>query len=153
MKKLKNILILLALFVSVKIDAQLNTSIAAGYNFNKHPIYSLNVGYEIKRININGGFIRSLTRSTSSTIIAGGEVGYNLFNEADAYLLAQSLIVSVGYWNIWGNSDQKLIKASWRPSVSIRYIRMLSENGGLFGNAMYIRNNISLTGGLILKFN
>ena len=96
--------------------------------------------------------MRSLTRSTSSTIIAGGEVGYNLFNEADSYLLAQSLIVSVGYWNVWGNSDQKLIKSSWRPSVSIRYIRMLSENGGLFGNAMYLKNNISLTAGMILKF-
>ena len=150
MKKL--FLSITILLLSFATKAQLQTSFGMGYNFNKHPIYSFNVGYEIKRININGGFMRSLTRSTSSTIIAGGEVGYNLFNEADAYLLAQSLIVSVGYWNIWGNSDQKLIKASWRPSVSIRYIRMLSENGGLFANAMYIRNDISLTAGMILKF-
>src|SRR6185312_14707172 len=139
MKKLLktlSILILLGLFASSS-EGQLNMSIGAGINFNKHPVYSLNAGYEINRVNINGGFQRSLTRSTSSTIIAGGEIGYNLISPEDAYLLAHSIIISVGYWNVSGNSDQKLIKASWLPSVSLRYVLMLSENGGLFGQAMY----------------
>jgi hypothetical protein len=152
LKKL-SILIWFALFASVKSEAQLEMSVGAGYNFNKHPIYSLNAGYEIQRVNINGGFQRSLTRSTSSSIIAGAEIGLNLFNAGDSYLLARSIIISVGYWNVSGNSDQKLIRSAWRPSISLRYIRMLSENGGLFAQAMYLKKNISITGGLIFKFN
>src|SRR6185312_5271833 len=155
MKKLLktlSILILLGLFASSSI-AQLNMSIGAGVNFNKHPVYSLNVGYEIQRININGGFQRSLTRSTSSKIIAGAEIGYNLISTEDAYLLAHSIIISVGYWNVSGNSDQKIIKASWLPSISLRGIKMFTENGGLFANAMYLKNNFSLQAGMLIKFN
>jgi len=156
-KLLKKLSILISLSIfggcSNPSFAQLQMSIGAGYNFNKHPIYSLNAGYEKERITINGGFQRSLTRATNSTIIAGGEIGYNLLSAGDSYLLAQSVIVSGGIWHVSGNSDQKLIKASWRPSVSLRYIKMFTENGGLFGNAMYLKNNISLQAGMLIKFN
>ena len=141
------------LFLAFVSKSQVQMSLAAGYNFNKHPIYSLNAGYEKERITINGGFQRSLTRATSSTIIAGFEAGYNLLSAGDSYLLAQSIIVSGGIWHVSGNSDQKLIKASWLPSVSLRYIKMFTENGGLFGNAMYLKNNISLQAGMLIKFN
>jgi len=156
-KLLKKLSILISLSIfggcSNPSFAQLQMSIGAGYNFNKHPIYSLNAGYEKERIIVNGGFQRSLTRATSSTIIAGGEVGYNLLSAGDSYLLAQSVIISGGIYHVAGNSDQKLIKASWLPSLSVRYVRMLSENGGLFGNAMYLKNNISLQVGMLIKFN
>ena len=155
-KLLKKLSILISLSIfggcSNPSFAQLQMSIGAGYNFNKHPIYSLNAGYEKERITVNGGFQRSLTRATSSTIIVGGEIGYNLLNAGDSYLLTQSIIISAGYWNVSGNSDQKLIKASWLPSLSLRYIKMFTENGGLFGNAMYLKNNISLQVGIIFKF-
>jgi hypothetical protein len=156
-KLLKKLSILISLSIfggcSNPSFAQVQISIGAGYNFNQHPIYSLNAGYEKERITINGGFQRSLTRATSSTIIAGGEIGYNLLSAGDSYLLAQSIIVSGGYWHVSGNSDQKIIKASWLPSVSLRYIKMFTENGGLFGNAMYLKNNISLQAGMLIKFN
>ena len=152
--KLANILFLLIFLCGgCESKAQLNMSLGAGVNFNKHPVYSLNAGYEIQRININGGFQRSLTRSTSSKIIAGAEIGYNLISTEDAYLLAHSIIISVGYWNVSGNSDQKIIKASWLPSISLRGIKMFTENGGLFANAMYLKNNFSLQAGMLIKFN
>ena len=155
-KLLKKLSILISLSIfggcSNPSFAQLQMSIGAGYNFNEHPIYSLNAGYEKERITINGGFQRSLTRATSSTIIAGFEAGYNLLSAGDSYLLAQSIIISAGYWHISYNTDQKAELASWRPSLSIRYIRMLSENGGLFVNTMYLKNNFTITGGIIIKF-
>jgi hypothetical protein len=150
MKKIITILFCVASLNSV---AQLNSTIGLGYNFNNHPIYSLNLGYEIGRININGGFQRSLTRSTSSSIIAGAEIGLNLFNAGDSYLLARSIIISAGYWNVSGNSDQKLIKSQWLPSISLRGIKMFTENGGLFGQVMCLKNNLTITIGMILKFN
>jgi len=158
MKKLKNklvniLLLLTFLCAGCKSNAQINCSLGAGYNFNKHPIYSLNAGYEIERVNINGGFIRSLTRSTSSTIIAGAEVGYNLLSAGDSYLLAHSIIVSAGYWHVSENSDQKANLSHWRPSLSLRYIKMLSDIGGLYANAMYVSNNFTITAGMIIKIN
>ena len=140
------------LFLAFVSKSQVQMLLAAGYNFNKHPIYSLNAGYEKERITVNGGFQRSLTRATSSTIIAGFEAGYNLLSAGDSYLLAQSVIISGGYWHISYNTDQKANLASWKPSLSLRYIKMFTENGGLYVNAMYLKNNISLTCGLIFKF-
>lgn len=156
MKNLKikvNILILFALFATSNLNAQLNAAIGGGYSFNNYPVYELKFGYELHRINFNGGFSRSLNRNSNTHIYSGAEIGFNLLNEGDAYLLAHSIIISGGYWYDKINSDQKAELSAWRPSISLRYIQLLKENAGLYGQLMYINNNVLLTAGMLLKFN
>ncbi len=158
MKKLKTKIILCAsllllLTVWQETKAQIQTSIGAGYNSNGYPVYELHFGYELHRINFNVGFNRAPSRSASTNIISGIEIGYNLLNEEDAYLLAHDIIISGGFSYVSENSDQKQKESYYSPSISLRYVRMLSEQGAIYGQITGLKNNILLTVGMLLKFN
>src|ERR1700690_4369005 len=150
---MKKIITILFCCVSLNSGAQLNSSIGVGYNSNNYPAYELKCGYELHRINFDAGFSRSLNRNSNTHIYSGGEIGINLFNEGDAYLLAKSVIVSAGYFYDKVNSDQKANLSACRPSISVKYIKLLKENAGLYAKIFYIKNTFELTGGLFLKFN
>ncbi len=153
LKTLSIIILCALLLICQNTKAQINSSIGAGYNFNGYPVYELHFGYELHRINFNAGFNRAPSRSASTNIISGIEIGYNLLNDEDAYLLAHDIIISGGFSYVSENSDQKQKESYYTPSLSLRYVRMLSEQGAIYGQITGLKNNILITCGMLLKFN
>src|SRR5690242_11823060 len=150
MKK-KLFLQFVAFLLQLPVIAQLNTSFGIGYNTHNYPAYEFKFGYDIKRIDINGGFSRSLNRDANTHIYPGVEVGYNFMNEINSYWNDYQFTVSAGIFNDVINSDQKNYLNTWQPTLSLRYRKALKETSGIYSEVFYINKAVQITFGMYLK--
>lgn len=156
MKKLRHLLELLIFLTSYCIIpnvcfSQLNTGLGYGYDTKGKAIATWSVGFEKRRLNVEGQIRPSLTRNVKTNNYIGGSVGYNLVAPSDAYLKAFSLIAYVGYFYDHVSSD-KVILNKYFFSGALRAIKMINENGGLFLESFYINKSVQFSGGIHFKF-
>jgi len=143
--------LIILLLGNIKCTAQLNTGLGIGYDTHGRAIASWSAGYEKGRFNVEGQIRPSLTRNVKTNNYIGGNIGLNLINAPDAYLKAFSLIAYAGYFYDRVSND-KLILNKYYFSGSLRAIKMINENGGIFAETMYINKSIQASFGIHFKF-
>lgn len=132
--------------------AQLNANFAAGADTHKHIVYNLGFGYDVGRLQFTGEIRPSFTRDADTHNYLGFKGGIGLFNQSDADILSKQLYAEVGYYYDKVNSE-KIELNKWHYAAGIKYVTMITDQGGLTGELLYINKSVQGTIGLILKFN
>lgn len=156
MKKLKE---LIKLFITIAYltgcqpsIAQVNANFAAGADTHKHIVYNLGFGYDVGRLQFTGEIRPSFTRDADTHNYLGFKGGIGLFNEADAYLLSKQLYAEVGYYRDHVSEDKTELN-KWHYAAGIKGVKMITEQGGITGELLYINESVQANFGMILKFN
>lgn len=152
MKKILSLLLLKLLPVIVL--AQLHLIGKLGADTHLKPIYVLGIGYEIANLNLDAEIRPDMVKdNTNYHNYVGAKIGWNLINPGNEYLLARSIIPSIGYYYdriIDGGAKDHINR--WHVGYSLKAIKMFNDNGGLEVETMYINYLASITIGIHYKF-
>lgn len=151
MKKILSLLLLKLLPVIVL--AQLHFIGKIGADTHIKPIYTLGVGYEIGNLSLDGEIRPDMTKdNTNYHNYMGGKIGWNLINPGNAYLLARSIIASVGYYyDRIVDGGAKIGINKWHVAYSFKFIKMFNDEGGLEVETMWINKSVSVSAGIHFK--
>lgn len=146
---MKKLFILLIAFIPIISFSQVNTGMALGYDTHGRAVAALSVGATIGKIlEIQGEVRPSLSRSAFAHNYIGGRIGLNLINSD---LDGLSIIPGAGYFYDLKSQDKPdLNKYYW--GAFLKSIIMVTENGGLFVDAMYINKSVQASIGIHFKF-
>ena len=145
---MKKIFLLLAIFTTTQINAQLFTDLGVGaaYQVNEMPkkylpMFKLSVGYEFSNIVIEAIEQVAITRQANSPNYFGLKIGYH-FN---------GFVPSAGYLYNYSNSDNPE-NNGWYTGVALKYQLQVNDNGGLYVEGLYINKSAMLTVGIHYQF-
>jgi hypothetical protein len=155
MKKLNEFIKLLFLIASLTgcqpSIAQVNANFGIGTDF-KHIVYNVGASYDIGRFEFTGEIRPSFTRSVDTHNYLGFKGGIGLFSEYDADLFKKQVYAEIGYYYDKVNSE-KIELNKWHYAAGIKGVKMITEQGGITGELLYINESAQANFGMILKFN
>jgi len=123
--------------------AQVHIELGVGANVKtKNPICKIAFGMEVNKVVLEVVEQPTITRKINSPNYFGGRAGYNI----------NGFVPSVGYFYSHASSDDKGCN-EWFVGYALKYQYVLTENGGLYAEAMYINNQPEITVGFHVIIN
>jgi hypothetical protein len=134
---MKNLLIILLLLPLVT-HAQLNVTLGAGTDF-KNSVANMGLGYETNNMIMEASISPSITRNVNTHNYMGIAAGYHV----------GPFIPAIGYYYDHVSSDKTDLN-KYYVGYSIKAVKEINDNGGVYLSGMYINNQTLLTGGVII---
>jgi len=105
------------------------------------PVMKISAGYQFGNVVAEGVLQPAITRETNAPAYFGAKLGYNL----------HGFIPSVGALYNYRNADDVSMNR-WEIGYALKYQLRITDNGGLFAEALYTNSSYSLTGGFNIQF-
>ena len=146
---MKQIIILLLAILTIKTQAQLHSSFAAGYDTHGHPMYNLNFGYEYHQLQIDGEIRPAFTRAVDAHNYVGGMISLNLI---DSYFTNAYLLAGAGYYYDLLNDGNKQQMNRFYLAASLKAGWYVKNTAPVFLQVMYINHSMQFSLGFSLIF-
>ena len=123
---------------------QIKADFGAGliYKSELHPMAKISFGYELYKVNIETVFQPTISRDANTPLYTGIKAGYNI----------NGLIPMIGYYYRYASGDDKRQNGWVGLGYSIKYVYLLGDQGGLFAEAAYINESVSVITGFHVIF-
>jgi len=133
----------LAILLSACAFAQFSTEMALGTDM-KYPVFTMNVGYQFDRIEINAEMLPAITRAATSNTYLGAKAGYYFGDET-------GILPSVGYYFDFISADNPELN-KWCPGADVKFIHYLPNCNAWYADAGYINKEVIVSLGMHVTF-
>lgn len=140
------LLSILGMLALSKCNAQAFFNMGAGVNAgnkNIFPVTNLAAGFKKQNIVLTAETLPQLNRKSSSYMLYGLTVGYDL----------NGLQPLIGIYNHFQSSDFKKENKTLLPAFGVNYVLPVNDNGGLYGKVLYCDRSVIVGVGFKVNIN
>lgn len=152
MKKLKHLFYLFIFLCSCNNSkSQINSGLFLGYDTHGRMISTWSIGYEKSIFNFQGEIRPSLSRNVAAHNYIGFRFSLNLENPDGEEMTGLSVLPGIFYGYDLKSQD-KVYLNKWFFAPTLKTIIMITDNGGLSFDGMYINKSVQISMGIHLRF-